>query len=153
MKIGYARVSTQDQKLELQIDALQQDGDLHKLDVSECRVPEDVNVSNNESGAGGTVFEKSDNCNVVTRHDTVENVVLPLHVRSIDGGIGKVDELFVQQDVPDRVRHCIVVNEPRHNLLAVLVENSTAINKLGFSIRHCPRSRLGPEHSLVIVVC
>jgi hypothetical protein len=80
--------------------SLHQDSDLHKLHVRERGVPEDVYVSDDESCASGAVLQESNHGDIVSRHDTVEDVVLSLHIRSIDGSVGKIDELLVEKNVP-----------------------------------------------------
>ena len=84
-------------------DTLHQNGDLYKLDVLERRVPEDVHVSDDEPGSCSTVFKECDHSNVISGHDAVEDVVFALHVWTVDGSVGKVDELLVQQDIPRQV--------------------------------------------------
>lgn len=120
-------------------DTLHQDGDLHKLDILERRVPEDVYVSDNESGTSSTVFEESNNANIVSGHDSIEDIVFALHIRTVDGCIGKVDELLVQQDVPGLISG-VPQDETDNNLLAVLVEDGTPIDQLCFPFCHGTRS-------------
>src|SRR5690242_940424 len=91
------------------LDAFQENSYLNELNIGECGVPKDVDISNDEPGASDTVLKESNNCNVVTRHDTVEYIVLSLHIRSVDGSVGKVDELLIQQDVPIHVSICFAV--------------------------------------------
>lgn len=75
---------------------LQHDRYLDQFDVLECRVPVNVHIDDNESRSSGPILKESDNRDVIPGHDPVKCVVLTLHVRSIDGGIGKVNNMFVE---------------------------------------------------------
>ena len=109
-----------------------EDGGLHELDVDEFGVPVDVRVSDNHACPSHAIFKERQDRDVVPRHHAIEDVVLALHVRSVDGRVAKVDQLLVQAD----------------ELLA-LVEDGASVDQLGLPFGHGACSRLGPEHALV----
>ncbi len=114
---------------------LHQDGDLDELDVSVCRIPVDVSVDDDAPRAGCSVLEEGHDGDVVSRHDPVEDVVFALHVGPVDGRVGEVDDLLVQQDVS-----------------AAFEESRTSVDLFGLPLRHRSSPRLWPEYTLVIIV-
>ena len=76
---------------------------MNNLDILELRVPEQVKVDYHLTSTSLTTLEEGNSCYIVTCHDAIENVVLALHVWTVDGSVGKVDELLVQQDIPRQV--------------------------------------------------
>ena len=55
-----------------------------------------MRVGNDNSGARAPALEEADDANVVLGHDAVEDVVLVLHVRAVDGDVGVVDKLLIE---------------------------------------------------------
>jgi hypothetical protein len=51
------------------------------------------------------VLQECYHTDIVTWHDSVEDVMFSFHIRPVDGGIGEVDELLVQQNVPTIVNN------------------------------------------------
>jgi hypothetical protein len=68
---------------------------LHELDVGKGWVPEDVDIADNETCSGCAILEESNDSDIVSRHDSIKDIMLSLHVRSVDGSVGKIDELLV----------------------------------------------------------
>lgn len=120
-------------------EAFHQDGNLHKFDICESGIPEDVHIPDDESCSSSAIFQEGNDRNIVSRHDAVEDIVFSFHIWPVDGSVGEVDELLVQQYVP------VVISISRQpemscHSLAVLVEDGTPINKFRVSFRHGPRS-------------
>lgn len=112
-----------------------QDGDLDELDVSVRRVPVNVRVEDDAPRPGHAILEESHDGDVVPRHDSVEDVVFTFHVGPVDGRVGEVDDLLVQQDV-----------------FASLKESRTSVDLLRLLLRHRSSPRLWPEYTLVVIV-
>jgi len=68
---------------------------LDDFDVGVLEIPEEMGIHNNESRACVPVFQKGNDSDVITRHDTIEDVVLAFHIWSVDGNVGKVNVRFV----------------------------------------------------------
>ena len=82
---------------------LHQNRNLDELDVFVHGVPEDVCRRDDEPRPGHSVFQEGHDGDVVAGHDSVEDVVLSLHVRPVDGRVGEIDHMLVEQDVPDPI--------------------------------------------------
>ena len=58
-----------------------------------------MKIDHHLAGTSLTALQEGYSSNVVTSHDTVEDVVLALHIRAVDGCASKLDDLLVKQDV------------------------------------------------------
>ena len=105
---------------------------LDYLDVFEFGIPMDVCICDDHPRTGSSVFEEGGYCDVVAWHDTVEDVVLAFHVGTVDGRIGEIDQLLVEQDV-----------------FGGFVEDGAAVDKFCFAFGHGSCAGLGPEKSFV----
>jgi hypothetical protein len=93
-------------------------------------------IHNDESSPCLPILEERYNSNVIPRHDTVEYIVLILHIGSVDGDVCDIDDLLVKQYV-----------------LASLVKCCTAIHILGVLFGHGFRSRSRPVNTFVVCIC
>ncbi len=116
-------------------DLLHEDGDLNEFDIVEERVPEDVRIDHDESRSSLAVLEEGDHRDVVFRHDTVEDIVFPFHIWTIDGDGCKVNHFFIETYV-----------------LAALPEGRTTVHSHSLALCHglCPRLRR--EITFVIMI-
>ena len=81
---------------------IKEDGDLDYFNVAICGIPVTMRVRYNETLARLAVLEKTNDGDVVARHDAVEDVVLRLHVRTVNGNVGVVNVSLVEKNVPGR---------------------------------------------------
>jgi len=75
---------------------------LDDFDVAVCGIPVTMRVCDNKTLASLAVLEETNHGDVVARHDTIEDVVLGFHVRTVDGDVGVVNVSFVKENVPVR---------------------------------------------------
>ena len=108
---------------------------MDELHVSVRRVPVNVRVDDDAPRPRDSVLEKGDHGDVVSWHDSVEDVVFALHVWPVDGRVGEVDNLLVQQDV-----------------FAAFEESRTSVDLFRLLLRHRSSPWLWPENTLVIIV-
>lgn len=112
---------------------LHQDTSLDHLDVCKRRVPSEMDIDQNDSSSCHTGLEEANDGNVVLGHHTVKNIVLILHVWSVDGDGRELNKLLVQQ-----------------NEFALLVEDGAAVDGLRVPLGHGSRARLWPVNTLVV---
>lgn len=118
--------------LEDALQLLEQDSNLHGLDVVVLRVPVQVGVGDNKLLAAGCVLQDADAGNVVLVHETVEDVVRLL-------------ELVLADDQAAVLKHLLVdeLEDTR------LVEGGAAVDPLGALLVHGLGTALGVEDAVV----
>jgi len=81
------------------------------------------------------ILKKADSGNIISWHDTIEDIMLILHIGSINCEFAEPNKLLVKQDV-----------------FTSLVESRTSINCLGIIFIHGLRSTLWPEDTFVVSI-